>query len=81
MKRVGALAFIWRHAEASGSRVYLSAVMVSVSVSLQYLSPTSLSIFLNAWSSRFKLDNFTCDSKDVIRLPGDGVYVLFFFST
>lgn len=47
--------------------VYLSVVMVRTSVSLQYRSPTSLSIFLRAWSSRFRLDSFTCDGTDMIR--------------
>lgn len=44
---------------------YLSALMVSTSVSLQYLSPTSLSIFLRAWSSKFKLDSFILKSEDM----------------
>lgn len=43
-----------------GGGFYLSALMVRTSVSLLYRSPTSLIIFLRAWSSRFRLDSFTC---------------------
>ncbi len=39
---------------------HLSVVMVSVSVFLQYRSSLSLIIFFLAWSSRFKLESFTC---------------------
>lgn len=60
---------IIRYIEVKGRSVYLSAVMVRISVALQYLSPTSLSIFLRACSSRFKLDSFTCDGKNTSRLP------------
>lgn len=43
-----------------GGGFYLSALIVRTSVSLLYRSPTSLIIFLRAWSSRFRLDSFTC---------------------
>ncbi len=39
---------------------HLSVVMVSVSVFLQYRSSLSLIIFFLAWSSRFRLESFTC---------------------
>lgn len=44
-----------------GGGFYLSALMARMSVSLLYRSPTSLIIFLRAWSSRFRLDTFTCE--------------------
>lgn len=39
--------------------LYLSVLMVSTSVLLQYRSPTSLISFFFAWSSKFKLESLT----------------------
>lgn len=55
------MAFVNQSVKSGGGGVfYLSALMVRMSVSLLYRSPTSLIIFLRAWSSRFRLDSFTC---------------------
>lgn len=54
-------AFVHHSVKLGGGGFYLSALMVRTSVSLLYRSPTSLSIFLRAWSSRFRLDSFTCE--------------------
>lgn len=41
------------------SSTHLSVVIVSTSVVLQYLSPTSLISFFFAWLSKFKLESLT----------------------
>lgn len=59
-------AFVYKSGKSGGGgSFYLSALMVRTSVSLLYRSPTSLIIFLRAWSSRFRLDSFTCQHNTV----------------